>query len=201
MTAVNEIFKRCSDEQDLLDNFVTTERIFLSVDPVVCYTDVLLAMQSLIKEKGKSLDVVSVKSLSAFTEEKNIEKAKLIIVACGDVTLTGMPAYLRKEVDKERLNDCTSKIFGHSWLMMRVHVSTDDNHVVEILNSKSLPDSAHNVSGAQWQDSSALLDYLEKMAVINCSVEKESKALDVDPNLACVGVKSLYNSDDLEFLE
>lgn len=201
MTAVNEIFRSCSDESNLIERFIASERVFLSVDPVVCYTDVLLDIQGLIKEKGKTLDIVSVKSLSAFTENNGIDQADLVIIACGDVTLTEMPAYLRNEVDKESLHDCTSKIFGNNWLMVRVHVSTDDNHVMEILDSKSLPGDAHNVSGVRWKDSSALLDYLDNMDVINCSIERESGVSPPDHNLACVGVKNLYTSDDLEFVE
>ena len=124
-----------------------SKRIFLSVNPVIAFSEVLLSLDKCIQEQGVVSDIASVDKLKEFDGGDD----RMVMMACGDMPLSEIPSYLRGAIQDSGLGETEAKAVSSApWLMLRVHISNTDNHIFNYLDSGSIEDSSISLCDESW---------------------------------------------------
>ncbi len=126
----------------LLRRLRKVKRIFLSVNPVMDYSDVLIDIEQQLASDDYTVDIVSVDKLSNLAT--SITSTALII--CGDVPLKKLPSFIREKVHDDDLQVVNEPI----WVALRVHVSSSGNTMFEFLSSDALETPEVSLSDSSW---------------------------------------------------
>jgi len=174
----------------LLDNLKKARRIFLSVNPVIAFSDVLMTIDKRIATKDHLVDVVSVEKLPNLRHSDTHSA----IIACGDMPLKELPSYLRGIIHTDGLQDIIESISASPWLVLRVHLSQCGNHIFEFLASDTLEQPNVNLCDTSWTKFSLLKQRFDKAVLLNGNGDKVRDNAPAHSLLKAVG-------SDLEFLE
>lgn len=174
----------------LLEQLKTSKKIFLSVNPVIAFSDVLIALEKKLVSGSDTVDIVSLDKLSNL-ENSNSEPA---IVACGDLPLKELPSYLRGTTATSGEQDSFNVLSTTPWLALRVHVSTQSDHVFQYLSSTSLEKENISLNDSSWTN----FQLLEKRFAKSKIISSKGESIDqLKPKLS----NTKFVGSDLEFIE
>lgn len=174
----------------LLKHLKKSKRVFLSVNPVIAFSDVLIEIEKQLSTDQFSVDIISADKLSSLTES-NTDTA---LIACGDMPLKELPSYLRGIVNSEGLQEIIDSISASPWLALRVHLSNSGNHLYEFLPSDSIENNEVNLCDSSWTNSSLLATRFDQSFLINNIGDSVTENGSKDPIEKTIG-------SDLEFME
>jgi len=146
----------------LLEELKSVSRIFLSVNPVIAFSDVLMAIEKQVATPGNAVDVVSVDRLPNLTSSVT----NTALIACGDMPLKELPSYLRGIIHKDGLQDIVESISASPWLALRVHISNSSDHIFEFLSSSALEVSKVNLCDSSWTNFNLLKERFENSSTL-----------------------------------
>jgi len=147
----------------LMRQLKKNRRIFLSVNPVIAFSDVMMAIEASLSTNDETINVVSVEKLANL----NGIDSRPALIACGDMHLKELPSYLRGIIHKEGLQDIIGSISESPWMALRVYISNTDDHVFEYLISDSLVDPEVHLFDGSWTKLSLLKSRFDKTVMVN----------------------------------
>ena len=110
--------------------------IFLSVNPIFAFSDVLMSLDECIQGYGETSDVLSMEKF----KESSANNKHAKIVVCGNMLLREIPFSL-----------CAAGIKSTSpWLLLRVNISNTGKYTYNYLDSSSIEDSNISLNDESW---------------------------------------------------
>jgi hypothetical protein len=176
--------------ETLLDQLMSASRIFLSVSPVIAFSDVLMEIEKRVATTSNPADVVPADKLQSFTKPV----MNTTIISCGDMPLKELPSYLRGIIDKDGLLKIEENISASTWLALRVYVSNTNDHIFEFLSCSALELPKVSLIDSSWMKSNLLKNRFENSSSLFGNGEPASGVAREPSSTKAV-------SNDLEFLE
>jgi hypothetical protein len=174
----------------LLEQLKSVNRIFLSVNPVIAFSDVMMEIEKQVATPGNPVDVVPVDKLPVFTKSV----INTAIITCGDMPLKELPSYLREIIHKDGLLDFEENISTSPWLALRVHISNANDHIFEFLSSSALELPKVSLCDSSWMKFNLLQNRFENSSTLLGNGGVASGGARKSSSTKVVG-------NDLEFLE
>ena len=174
----------------LQDELLCARRIFLSVNPIAAFSDVLLALDKIFKDSKTEFDISSISKL----HEIDTSNCSSLIIACGDMPLKEIPSYLRGLAVQHKISGRGDDLSHAPWLVLRAHISNNQNHLFEYLSSSEIDHPCPSLLDTSWSDFALLTRRFEKAKKISGTDVEGRQSIFPDTSKRVVG-------GDLEFLE
>ncbi|WP_045861743.1 hypothetical protein [Teredinibacter purpureus] len=172
--------------ESLLEELVSAKRIFLSVSPVILYSEIVSSLDEYMANRGTPLEIISFENLEKLEGINDLPA----LIACGDISLKQLPSYVRGLVTEKNKLHLAKVISTTPWLALRVSSPMSATSFdFEFLSSETLPPEGIDLCDVSWTGTNEM-----KMRFENAVYCSENTA-----------VKRSYpvdrDSDNLEFIE
>lgn len=169
--------------EQLLEQLAGTRRIFLTVSPVILYSEILSALDELMASYGPPLEIISFEDL----DKLEAIGGSPALIACGDIALNQLPGYVRGLVSDKKKLHLAEVISATPWLALRISSPASSSHFdFEFLLSSTLPPEGVDLCDISWTDVSVAKQRFQSL--VRCTEGTQT-------------TEEIREDDDLEFIE